>query len=416
MDVYAAEGPGGPVALKLPRDPADAGDLFIEGALLDALNGTGVVRVVGHCAEGTWLALELLPGPTLVAWARGRPVPAVVDALATVATTAADLHRAGVVHGDLKPGNVLMDGGGHPRVLDLGLSATGWDTGFYGTFGAAAPEQLRGEPPTEATDVFALGVLAFRALTGGRPFSVHREAQALLPTARVPWSPAMVRPGLPDALDDLVARMLARDPIRRPPMAGLDAALRAAAGDAPLRLHPCAFLHWRVLGAVLADAADGGAPPVVVAFGPDDAPRAGLRAAVERAAVREGLVLADAPAPRTVCWTADAALAEAHLRTGSAGLVVVTADRPQPALDRLGAVHIDLRVHEGRPAEAGDTPLVRALAAGPLEVEAVAALLDRTPHEVLDLAEPLLESGVLEEVDGGRGLALAAVQPTPPRP
>jgi hypothetical protein len=410
MRVDEAEGPLGRVALKRPRSPAHAPWLAREAALLASLPGTGLAEVLDRDGAGAWLALRLLPGPGLSRWARGRPVADVVEALACLADTLAALHAAGLAHGDVKPGNVIMGPDARPRLIDLGLAATPpGAAGFHGTYGAASPEQLRGAPPTPASDVFALGALAFRALTGGRPFTAQREAQALLPTDQLPWSPAMVRPGVPAALDALVLRMLDRHPERRPPAAGLGAALRAAAGDAPLRLHPVVFLHWRTAGRLLVAAADRGEPGLLVLFGPDGAGRAALREALCAQARREGLPVDPTGDTGLVPLSGPGAEARATVLAdrGAPALVLVDHPTPLPGLARLGAVHLDTRLPARAPPPDGDTArLLDALASGPLPLPDLARRLGLGPHDVLDLAEPLLERGRLVEADGGARLAL----------
>ena len=148
------------------------------------------------------------------------------QALAWLEQTAAALdsaHANGVVHRDVKPSNLLLDSDGNVRVSDFGIASTaGLDSltlpgTVLGTPGYLSPEQARGEPATPASDRYSLGVIAFELLTGRRPFggdTATTEAYAHV-TAPVPSARA-VDPGLPPAVDRVLARALAKDPGERP--------------------------------------------------------------------------------------------------------------------------------------------------------------------------------------------------------
>ena len=132
-------------------------------------------------------------------------------------------HAQGIVHRDVKPANLLLDRDGSVNVSDFGIaSTTGLDTltlpgTVLGTAGYLSPEQARGESATPASDRYALGVVAFELLTGRRPFegdTAATEAFAHV-TAPVP-SAERIEPGLPDGVDDVLVRALAKDPADRP--------------------------------------------------------------------------------------------------------------------------------------------------------------------------------------------------------
>jgi eukaryotic-like serine/threonine-protein kinase len=415
----SVEGPPGRLALKRARGPSDAPALLQEAALLERLAHPGVVALRAVAPDGAWLAMELLPGPTLTAWAKGRPLVEVVAALESLARALAWIHENGVVHGDIKPSNVLMGADAQPKILDFGLGLHAHEGGFHGTLGGAAPEQLRGLPASPASDVFSLGGLAFRALTGGHPFGARDPAQALAPELQLPWGPAQVRPGVPRALDALVLRMLSRDPSRRPPCAGLADALRVAAGDEPYRPHPAAFLHWRTLGRALIAAVDGETAGLIVMFGPEPETLASVCASLTRAAALEGIpVHAGSMAARRGLVLLDGPTAEADgARIAAAGwpvLALITSPVPLPALSRVGAVHLDARLPISRirsrtlardPLTPRREALLAAVADGAVSVSELATALGMGPHAVLDLAEPLLDAGLLVEVDEGAALA-----------
>ena len=127
-----------------------------------------------------------------------------------MAAALAHAHSAGVFHRDLNPRNVFVDEEGHSKVLDFGLARAFGQRGVDGgTPAYMAPEQWRGAPEDERTDVFALGVLVFEMLTGELPFPGETGAR----DARRPPDLEVPRP---QQLGPLVQRMLARDPVARP--------------------------------------------------------------------------------------------------------------------------------------------------------------------------------------------------------
>ncbi|MEV7906572.1 WD40 repeat domain-containing serine/threonine-protein kinase [Streptomyces anulatus] len=166
-----------------------------------------------------YLVSEYVAGPTLAAAVRadGPPSPDAVLRLATgVATALSAIHQAGVVHRDLKPGNVLLGPDG-PRIIDFGiarapdmsLTATG---AIMGTFGYMAPEVLAGQRATEASDVFAWAAVVLYAATGTEPFRGENIAEVAHRTTTV--EPDLG--ALPPEIRPLMAAALAKDPRRRP--------------------------------------------------------------------------------------------------------------------------------------------------------------------------------------------------------
>jgi len=163
-------------------------------------------------------------------------------ALAGLVAGVLALHEAGVLHRDLKPSNVLVDPDGRVVILDFGLVATGvvhvhqsYD-GPAGTPGYMSPEQAAGAPLTAASDLYALGVMLYEALTGQPPFvgSVGDVLRAR--AASVPRDPRTVASGLPDDLADLCMELLAVRPEERPTGAAL--ARRLGLGPAPAAERP----------------------------------------------------------------------------------------------------------------------------------------------------------------------------------
>ncbi|HEY6099922.1 MAG TPA: protein kinase [Anaeromyxobacter sp.] len=166
---------------------------------------------VGRCEHGPYLVLELLRGETLDASIARGPMP-VRDAVRVATEIAKGLrhaHAQGVVHRDLKPSNVFLCEGGQVKLLDFGMAhAFGRRRVDGGTPGYMAPEQHLGAPEDERTDVWALGVMLFRMLAKEHPFAGEKPDPGRAP-------PALDVAGAPE-LGELVARMLAPDPTRRP--------------------------------------------------------------------------------------------------------------------------------------------------------------------------------------------------------
>jgi eukaryotic-like serine/threonine-protein kinase len=148
----------------------------------------------------------------------------------------------------VKPGNLLLAGDGTVRVADFGVaSAAGLDsltmTGtILGTAGYLAPEQARGEPTTPATDLYALGVVAFELLTGQRPFQADTPTAEAAAHVHAPVPAVSERSDLPRELDPVFRRAMAKDPAERFPSAGdFVSALREAmrtAGATTRELEP----------------------------------------------------------------------------------------------------------------------------------------------------------------------------------
>ena len=188
--------------------------LLREAAAAARLSHPNIVQLhdLGHSEYGPYLVLEMLRGRTLAERLEGGPLPVreAVHMARDVAAALAHAHSAGVIHRDLNPRNVFVDEEGHAKVLDFGLARAFGQRGVQGgTAGYMAPEQWRGAPEDERTDVFALGVLTFQMLMGELPFPGETGSR----DARGP--PILEVPEVP-ALGPLVQRMLARDPVDRP--------------------------------------------------------------------------------------------------------------------------------------------------------------------------------------------------------
>src|SRR3954453_19603329 len=215
---------------------------------------------VGEHGGRPIIVMEHLSGGSLAQRVSGRkPCPAaqVLDWLGEAAAALDAAHAAGIVHRDVKPGNLLLDDRGHVKVADFGIaSAAGLDsftqTGtILGTAGYLSPEQARGERATAASDLYALAVVAWELLAGRRPFEMQTPtAEAMAPgNAPVP-SVHEANPDLPPSFDAVFKRALDKDPRARHASARdfvgeLGSALHDDAGDtgwiepvAPSRVAP----------------------------------------------------------------------------------------------------------------------------------------------------------------------------------
>jgi serine/threonine protein kinase len=232
---------GRDVVVKLLAADADRPRFEREARAAAALAHPNVVQVYdyGEDAGRPYMVLEYLPGGTLAdRLPEGKPLAdADTRKIATdVATGLAHAHVHGVVHRDLKPGNVLFDAEHRAKVGDFGIAhVKGGDTlteagTVIGTAAFMAPEQVTGGSATPATDVYAFGVLLYRMLSGRFPF----ESENALELARMqrdvaPPPIGVVRPDAPGDLAALATAALAKDPAARP--ADGAALVRALEGD-----------------------------------------------------------------------------------------------------------------------------------------------------------------------------------------
>src|SRR5579875_2391908 len=168
------------------------------------------------------LVMQLVPSRSLSTIVRSEgalPVARVARIGAEVASALAAAHEAGIVHRDVKPGNVLIDGEGTARITDFGIShalgdVTLTSTGMVtGTPAFLAPEVARGERSTPASDVFSLGATLYAALEGQPPFGAGENPMATLHRVA---SGQMDPPQRSGPLTPLLLQMLAFDPARRP--------------------------------------------------------------------------------------------------------------------------------------------------------------------------------------------------------
>jgi eukaryotic-like serine/threonine-protein kinase len=181
---------------------------------------------VGEHEGRPFIVMEYLSGGTLADRARAGRIPPeeTLAWLAQAASALDEAHAAGVIHRDVKPANLLLDDRGTVHVGDFGIArvvdeSTGGMTAagtILGTAGYLSPEQARGRPATPASDVYALGVVAYELLTGGRPFEGGSATEEAAAHINQPVPPASERDvGLPPEVDGVFARALAKRPDAR---------------------------------------------------------------------------------------------------------------------------------------------------------------------------------------------------------
>ena len=229
--VYEAVHPmlGNQLAVKIPHSAGPA-EAQAEGRALAAASGPHVPRVwsMGSLSDSrAYLMTEWIDGPTL-----GSVISAAAPPLATLLEVAVQLlrgleavHRAGLVHRDVKPSNVQLasDGAGGRivKLLDFGITVPeGTEDGngvVLGTPRYMAPERFRGAAAEARADVYAVGAVLFELSTGRPPFVSRHVAELADESLRLPLlPPSVLQPDLPRELDDVVLWALCKDPSDRP--------------------------------------------------------------------------------------------------------------------------------------------------------------------------------------------------------
>lgn len=257
-EVYAArkdDEPGKLFAIKVLRHLDD--DILTrrfvrEAEIARKVRGPNLVEVVdtGQTADGAvYIIMELLSGQDLAAILRDRTVLSLEDLVKLIDEAAQGLsvlHEAGVIHRDLKPQNLFLTKGSDLdpptwKILDYGVSklvgtGTVTENHLVGTPGYMSPEQAEGKEVDARSDVFSLGAVAYRALTGRRPFSGADLPQILYQVVHgTPVRPRELLPALPKEVETVLAVALAKKPADRYQAArDFAEALRAAALGAPL--------------------------------------------------------------------------------------------------------------------------------------------------------------------------------------
>ncbi len=350
-NVWLAKGPEGEVVLKIVRVEGHKEALAREVRAQTALGRhPKVARLLDAAPDGTWIATQRIFGLQMDKWTAHSDMTEFLGAAAELAQTIAALHEKGIIHGDIKPANVLVDVDAHITLLDFGCATIADDApqGFRGTPGFAAPEVLRGQPATVATDAYGLGGTLYAALAGRPPFvAPDPAALGYLPQVSVPEPVSSFRAGLPSALASLVMSLLARDPARRTSIAKAIETLQTAATSAPAHSVVGMRQERDALRRAVVGAADGECR-VVVVYGPAGCGRRTLIGEAAECAKREGMqVLAVEPkellaamkktkrAPVVALRSTQAGAAEIAKTLVDAsipGLILLHSDRPIPAL------------------------------------------------------------------------------------
>jgi eukaryotic-like serine/threonine-protein kinase len=243
-DVYLARDQllGRQIAVKLLQHRFAEDQEFVERFRREASSAAGLSHpnIVSIFDRGEWdgtyyIAMEYLPGRSLKAIVReqGPLDPATaIDIVIQVLRAAGFAHRRGVIHRDLKPHNVILDEEGRAKVTDFGIARAGASdmtlTGsIMGTAQYLSPEQAQGHAVSEASDVYAVGIVLYELLTGAVPFDGETAVTiALKQVSAAPLPPsALVEAGqggragqgaqIPPELDAVVLRALAKDPAAR---------------------------------------------------------------------------------------------------------------------------------------------------------------------------------------------------------
>jgi len=223
-----------PVAVKLLRaEYAQHADILTrfraEARHAGSLSHPGIAQVYDYGEADPpyppFLVLELVDGPSLAGLLADGPLdPArVMDVVAQAAAGLDAAHRAGLVHRDIKPGNLLAGRDGLVKITDFGIAHTAWSapltrTGtLIGTPAYMAPERVAGAAATPAGDLYSLGIVAYECLTGAQPFSGIPVEVALAHRDR-PLPPLAA--AVPSEVAALVSGLTAKDPAARPASAG----------------------------------------------------------------------------------------------------------------------------------------------------------------------------------------------------
>jgi len=232
-DVWLAEDQelGRKVAIKILHARYANDTQFVERFRREATHAAGlshpnVVSIFDRGeAEGSYfIVMEYVEGRTLkeLIVTRGPcPVPVAISYVRQVLAALRYAHRNGIVHRDIKPHNVLVDHEGRVKVADFGIARAGSSQmteagSIIGTAQYLSPEQARGAPVDESSDLYSTGIVLYELLTGKVPFTGETPVEiAMKHLSQVPPAPSTIRPEIPRDLDLVVLRALAKEPADR---------------------------------------------------------------------------------------------------------------------------------------------------------------------------------------------------------
>ncbi|MEZ2390929.1 protein kinase [bacterium RCC_150] len=254
------------VAIKVLKEEYTGDPGFLQRFRAEArhtalLNHVGIANVFDYGEEdgSAYLVMELVPGQPLSSILEREQVLSPDRTMSIIAQTGRALaiaHAQGLVHRDIKPGNLLITPDYRVKVTDFGIARLAdqvplTQTGqVMGTAQYLAPEQATGQTATGASDIYSLGVIGYECLTGHRPFS--GESQIAIALAQVNDAPPPLPDTLPTPVRALLMSMLAKDPKNRP----ADAIKLAEAAEA-IRAGDIAAAHAAVPGMLLYEATTG---------------------------------------------------------------------------------------------------------------------------------------------------------------
>jgi serine/threonine protein kinase len=254
------------VAIKVLKEEYTGDPGFLQRFRAEArhtalLNHVGIANVFDYGEEegSAYLVMELVPGQPLSSIIEHEQVLSPDRTLSIIAQTARALsvaHTQGLVHRDVKPGNLLITPDGRVKVTDFGIARLAnqvplTQTGqVMGTAQYLAPEQATGQTATGSSDIYALGVIGYECLTGHRPFS--GESQIAIALAQVNDAPPPLPESLPTPVRALLMSMLAKDPKDRP-----ENAIKLAEAAEAIRNGDISAARAAVPGMLLFDADTG---------------------------------------------------------------------------------------------------------------------------------------------------------------
>jgi serine/threonine protein kinase len=319
------------VAIKVLKEEYTGDPGFLQRFRAEArhtalLNHVGIANVFDYGEEegSAYLVMELVPGQPLSTIIEREQVLSPDRTLSIIAQTARALavaHAQGLVHRDVKPGNLLITPDGRVKVTDFGIARLAdqvplTQTGqVMGTAQYLAPEQATGQTATGQSDIYSLGVIGYECLSGHRPFS--GESQIAIALAQVNDAPPPLPESLPAPVRALLMSMLAKDPKDRPANA-----IKLAEAAEAIRNGDINAARAAVPGMLLFDATTG----------PITAP-------VDTATAPTGVIGASrdsSPTPTSALPVLGAAAAGAA--AGAAGASAADADGPQGPLARANAL------------------------------------------------------------------------------
>jgi predicted Ser/Thr protein kinase len=228
--VYLAEDQelGRRIAIKILNAKHASDKQFVERFRREASSAAGlshpnIVQIYDRGnAEGTYyIAMEVIEGRSLkeLIIERGpSPIPVAVNYARQILAALRFAHRNGVVHRDIKPHNVLVDEDGRVKVTDFGIARAGASEmtevgSIIGTAQYLSPEQARGAPVDDRSDLYSVGILLYELLTGQAPYNGDTPVEiAMKHLSAVPVPPSEKRPEVPPELDAVVRRALAKNP------------------------------------------------------------------------------------------------------------------------------------------------------------------------------------------------------------